>query len=240
MKINDVIGNKYEVTNIITDTEDSSVGKCINKYLNNEWIIKFVPLSACTISNEVENMLKFNHKSIPKIVDVIKEEKGYYYVMNNIKGHTIGDYTKIFKYDLSDIKKWAIELVEVLKHIHCYDIIHGDIKDTNIMIDDYKSLYLIDFGSSFTKVDRKSFTKRYIAPERLVDHFTVDERSDLFSFGIVFKDIISDYTDKNYFKKYFKIKNLKKISKIIRKCTEINPENRHQSAVDIYEALIDL
>ena len=240
MKANDVIGNKYEVISIITDSDIGIVGVCVNKYLNNKWIIKYVPNSSLKISNEVDNMLKLNHKNIPQIIDVIKTSEGCFYVMSLIDGHTISEYSKIYKYVIADVVKWMIETAEVLKHIHCYGIIHGDIKNSNIMVDDYKSLYVIDFGSSFTDKDKKSFTKRFVAPERLVDHFLVDDRSDLFSFGVVFKDMLKDYEKKNSVKKHFQRKKLRKLKKIVDKCLEINPINRYQSASDLHETLIDL
>lgn len=240
MKVNDIINNKYEIASIISDTSKATVGKCINRYLNNEWIIKFVPSKSSIISSEVENMLKFNHRSIPKIIDLVNDAEGYYFIMTEIKGHTICDYVKVFKYTLSDVIVWMTELIEVLKHIHCYNVIHGDIKSSNIMIDDYNSLYVIDFGSSFSELDKKSFTKKYVAPERLLDHFKADDRSDIFSFGIVFKEILIHYNENGKLRRFIESRRLNKLNKVIKKCTEINPSNRYQSASEVYDVMREI
>lgn len=240
MIVGDIINNKYEVISIITKNEFNSIGICLNKYLENKWIIKYVTNKYLSNSNEIESLLKFNHKGIPKIIDVIKSENGQYFVMENITGYTIIEYIKIYKYSDRDILRWMLNMIEVLKHIHCYGIIHGDIKGGNIMIDDYKSLYIIDFGSSFSSEDRKSFTKKFVAPERLLDHYKVTDQSDIYSYGILFNIILNDYLNKNRFRKIIKNRNIKNIKKIIKKCIEINPKNRYGNADEIYEVLKDI
>ncbi len=237
MEVNDVIGGKYEVMSIISEHDRSKVAICVNRYLKNKWIIKSINSLGINTPDEIEYMLKINSKKIPEVIDVIKTNGMHYYIMSYIKGHTVKEYTSTFKYSLKDIVFWMINVAEILMEIHCCNIIHGDIKCDNILIDDNKLVYIIDFGSSFVEIDNKSFTKRFVAPERLTDHYKIDDRSDIFSCGVVFRDILNEYKKNHPLKKYLDKKNIGKINRIINKCLQINPSNRYDSSKELYDKL---
>ena len=97
---------------------------------------------------------------------------------------------------------------------------------------DYQ-FFLIDFGSSFTDFDSNSFSKDFVAPERLLDHTKADLLSDLYSFGIVFNNILKNYKSNGFFNN----KKIKKIEIIIKKCMEINPENRFKDSIELSEVI---
>lgn len=233
MKVNKIVGDKYKVVSIISNNESGIVGECINKKLNNLWIVKFIPKKYIERSNEIENMLKINSCSIPKIIDCFIEDEGNYYIMDYIKGRTIDEYFFVYKYDINKIIKLMNDTCEALKDIHRFNIIHGDIKGENIMVDDRLSVFIIDFGSSFIDFDSNSFSKDFVAPERLLDHTKADLLSDLYSFGVVFNNILKDYKSHGSFKN----KKIKKLEKIIKKCMEIDPKNRFEGSVELSEAI---
>ena len=115
MKVKNIIGEKYEVIKIISNNESAIVGECINKNLNNLWIIKFIPKKYINRSNEIENMLKINSCAIPKIIDCFTENEGVYYIMDYVKGLTIDEYFFVYKYDINKIIKFMYDTCEVLK-----------------------------------------------------------------------------------------------------------------------------
>ncbi|KAJ5835679.1 hypothetical protein N7447_001705 [Penicillium robsamsonii] len=48
-------------------------------------------------------------------------------------------------------QKWADQISHTIKHLHSYNIIWGDTKAANVLIDANEDAYLIDFGGGYTK-----------------------------------------------------------------------------------------
>jgi serine/threonine-protein kinase len=87
-----------------------------------------------------------------------------------------------------------------LHHAHAQGLVHRDIKPANVLVDRNCSAKVLDFGlslsSNSTKEDEFSLamifgqdclgTADYIAPEQVVDSFSVDRRADIYSLGATF------------------------------------------------------
>lgn len=218
MKIGDLIGDKYEVVEIIGQNNHVTTAKCLNIYLGNEWLVKH-----CMKKNsEYDYLITLNHNRVPKVIDYIKRNEGYYYIMTSIPGITLDEYMKVKPIKFSLVIKWLLELIEILEHVHCQNIVHGDISKYNLLIDGQDSMYLIDFGGSFKDKDSNAFTAKYVAPERLLDYSQVDIKSDYFSVGILFMEVL-ECLDRYTFSEKMKYRKLKRL---LNQLIQINPENR--------------
>ncbi|KAJ8659929.1 hypothetical protein O0I10_004522 [Lichtheimia ornata] len=89
---------------------------------------------------------------------------------------------------------WAIigEVAEGLKAIHDADIIHLDLKPSNILIDDMGRIKIGDFGLSVREPVDSRWVKgegdrRYMAPELLRDIF--HKPADIFSLGLIMLEL---------------------------------------------------
>jgi len=99
------------------------------------------------------------------------------------------------------------EVAKGLEHLHSFEIVHGDLKGANILVDDVGSVRLADFGLNSITTDDNSFnassinnergTTRWMAPEIL----NVDDdesarptrESDIYAFAMV---VIEAFTGK--------------------------------------------
>jgi serine/threonine-protein kinase len=80
-----------------------------------------------------------------------------------------------------------------LAALHSRDIIHGDIKPSNIMLNAASSLKIIDIGSAFEvhlPPTRHHYTPAYVAPEFLESE-TMSKQSDLASVGYMLIELLS-------------------------------------------------
>jgi len=92
------------------------------------------------------------------------------------------------------------QILEALAHTHSKGIIHRDIKPSNIMIDTANNdmVKVMDFGIakaladfSMTRTGMQIGTLYYMSPEQINDSKSVDHRSDIFSLGILFYEMLT-------------------------------------------------
>lgn len=85
------------------------------------------------------------------------------------------------------------DITRGLAFIHACQLVHCDIKSPNVVIDQHDRAKIIDFGSA-KRVDvriRVNYTVQYMAPELFRDYECASKKSDIYSLGILFLEIVS-------------------------------------------------
>jgi serine/threonine-protein kinase len=88
-----------------------------------------------------------------------------------------------------------IQICEGLDHAHRHGVIHRDIKPSNIFLQENGRVKIVDFGIARLPSSRVTVqgmvlgTPNYMAPEQIRD-LPTDARSDLFSAGLVFFELL--------------------------------------------------
>ena len=126
----------------------------------------------------------------------INEEGTPFLVMEYVAGTTLEEHLESHSLPLQRACTWAADIARALALAHRTGIIHGDIKTGNIFVTPEEKVKLGDFGiaqlaTQISGSERVKGTPAYFAPEQILGA-TQDQRSDQFSFGIVFYELLTD------------------------------------------------
>jgi len=202
------------------------VAKCLKPSLRSNQSLYML------LKKEYDIGKKLEHENICQTIDyTLIPGLGESIVTEYVDGKYLRHY--INEGEISDVmlQKWCRQICESLSYIHRHQIIHRDIKPENILITtNGQNVKIIDFGYSDTDdsaiFKQPAGTRRYIAPEQLDENQKEDNRADIYSFGVILKEII----------KSCKLKSLR-LSRIAKKCTRQNPNERYHDADEIIEAM---
>ena len=146
---------------------------------------------------EAEAAGKLSHPNIVTIYDVGEDYELAYMAMELLDGTDLATYCQ--KDNLLpplDVIKIISSVASALDYAHTNGVVHRDIKPANIMILKNGDVKVTDFGiarvmtSSKTQTGVILGTPSYMSPEQIAGQ-KVDGRSDLFSLGVVFYELLS-------------------------------------------------
>ncbi len=146
--------------------------------------------------HEAQLVGQLSHPAIVQLYDVgINEQGTPFLVMEYVAGKTLEQRLGPFSLTVQRACTWAADLARALTLAHRAGIIHGDIKPGNIFVTPEEKVKLGDFGiarlaTQVSGFDRLMGTPAYLAPEQIRGE-PQDQRSDQFSFGIVFYQMLT-------------------------------------------------
>ena len=151
---------------------------------------------------EAAALRTLNHPGIVKLFESGEHEGFSFFTMELIEGETLAQRLKREKPSIADAVSWTKEILNALSAAHKAGFLHGDLKPQNIMLDSYGRIRLLDFGLTRTLAANLPATQtasavtgtvEYLSPERIAGA-TPDERSDLFSIGVLLYEFFSGHT----------------------------------------------
>ena len=137
---------------------------------------------------------KINHPNIVSIFDYGIHNEVPYLVMEFIEGVTLADLLR--ERDSIPLTVSLILMHQIcsgLFALHQKKFIHRDVKPGNILISNEGNVKIGDFGFAESKLNSSNFimgTPAYMSPEIVLSQ-RIDERSDIFSMGAVFYEMLS-------------------------------------------------
>ena len=168
------------------------------------------PHSRERLRREAMAVAALDHPYICKIFELGEHGDALFLVMEYIAGETLHRRLQDGRLALPDALRVAGEIAEALQEAHAGRFLHRDLKPANIMLTQQGHVKVMDFGLAKRVDDVPSpdqptretraaqltthgaivGTPDYMSPEQ-VKGVTLDERSDLFSFGVILAEMIS-------------------------------------------------
>lgn len=244
---NQHLKNKYKLERRIARGGMSDVYLCTNIELGNQWIAKHIDKRYASFIYEEEILKKLNHISLPKIIDICREESGVYIIESYIEGISLQKKLEsLGKLKIDKVIDYSLQLCEVLLYLHNLKpkaIVHRDLKPANIIITEYDKLVLIDFGISQEQGgpwgSLKAGTSAYAPPEQLTGLRCGDTRWDIYSLGIVMYQMLMGQLPGECIKTKKKTPWIyKKLLEISDKCSRFAVEERYQRVEDVKRDLL--
>ncbi|KAF9347474.1 hypothetical protein BGX26_001036 [Mortierella sp. AD094] len=159
----------------------------------NDRVLGMIPMEVSIM----HTLRKIPHPNIVHMTDFFEDEE-YYYVEMSLHGTGMDlfDYIELTPYMTEDeIRLIFQQICDAVNHLHSNKIVHRDIKDENVILDQKGNIQLIDFGSSAYLKEGKKFdtfcgTLDYAAPEVLTGKKYEGRKQDIWALGILLYTLI--------------------------------------------------
>lgn len=167
------------------------------------------PLARKRFLREAKAAAALDHPFICGVYETGEVTGKAYIVMEYIAGETLKDRLDRGPLPLKEALQKAGEIAEALEEAHGKGIVHRDLKPANIMLTPQGHTKIMDFGlakqtapfkseatqsetvsDNLTKAGTLLGTVAYMSPEQARGE-QVDVRSDIFSFGLIFYEMLS-------------------------------------------------
>lgn len=216
---------------------------------------------------EAQAAAGLNHPGIVTVHEVGEEDNCVFIVSEFVKGGTLQALLREESLSIPDTVKCALQIVSALGYAHENQVVHRDLKPSNILLGDARQPKIADFGlakqfsgesptgEEQTQEGQIFGTIAYMSPEQARGaHSLLDQRSDLYSFGVIFYEMLTrarpfrtgdpDFAQKLQFEPPLPPRNLNallpaRLSDICMKCLAKSPEDRYQTAREIEADILD-
>src|SRR5712664_2691666 len=258
-------GPRYHVESLLGSGGMGKVYKARDRELDRTVAIKVLrpdlmtdPMALQRFKHELLLASSISHPNILRIHDLGEYNAVKFISMAYVDG---GDLTQALRKEgrlpLERVLNIMKQLAAALAAAHGVNVVHRDLKPQNILLGSGDHVYVTDFGIAKTlESDRTSVTRTgavlgtplYMSPEQ-VEGKPVDHRSDLYSFGLIFYEMLTGILpfsgDSTFQLMYQRVHQLPKrpetvipdlppyLSRICLKCLETEAANRYQSASEI-------
>jgi len=158
---------------------------------------------------EAKSISALQHPNICVIHDIGSQDNVEFMVMEYVNGPTIDNLVSKEGLPVDVAMRYAIQIADAIACAHAAGIVHRDLKPTNIIVDQSGLVKVLDFGLAKAAVLGASAavaqtitvgttpgtivgTVAYMSPEQ-AEGKAVDARSDIFSFGALFYEMLSGH-----------------------------------------------
>lgn len=206
---NYLLADRYQIISFIAEGAMGAVYRGYDERLKCNVAIKQNLLPPDEVSNllfrrEAELLANLKHPGLPKVTDYFRVENYYYLVMELIEGKDLQesiDRGEMLSYE--EGLHFFEKLLDILIYLHSFNIIHSDIKPSNLKIDiEENILKLLDFGIAKGRIGQiskesntKGGTPLYMSLEQTgfleSTNIPITEKSDLYSATATFYHLLS-------------------------------------------------
>ncbi|HEX8795985.1 MAG TPA: serine/threonine-protein kinase [Polyangiaceae bacterium] len=210
-----ILADKYAIEHVIGEGGLGIVLKARHQQLDQNVAIKHLKPEAAARPDIVERFLrearlaaKIKNEHAVKVHDVDTVASGVpYMVMEYLEGRDLDQAIAESPLPVQVAIDYVMQAIEALAEAHAAGIVHRDLKPANLFLASRPGstsiVKVLDFGISKltsgdaesrkrrTRIDESVGTPAYMSPEQLQAAQDVDQRSDVWSLGVVLHELVS-------------------------------------------------
>lgn len=204
MNIGDIVDNRFQIVSFIDDGGTASVYKAYDLVRRRDVALKVmlknnVDKDACidSFASEASFLASLRHINIVQIYGLGQYENRPYIAYELMKSPSLGDLLyKQGSFSYKEAYQIMIQILEGVKYIHGFNMIHCDIKPQNIFYGIDGVVKISDFGiamfsSSSLEKQKIHGSIPYLAPE-VIQGKCPSYQSDIYALGVTFYELLTN------------------------------------------------
>ena len=195
------LGGRYRIRRFVAaggmgevyEADDQLLGDPVAvKLLRRDLIRK--PGAQARFADEIRLARRVTHPNVCRVFDAGTDGDRVFYTMELFPGATLGSYLAVHgPLAVAALRPLAHQMLAGIAAAHAADVIHADLKPSNVLVADTGRVVLTDFGLALPccatlgcvcAMPHLVGTPAYMAPEQ-VDGGEIGEGTDLFAFGVI-------------------------------------------------------
>lgn len=254
----------YRITGVLGSGGMADVYRARHDESGDEVALKLLPREYAVdakhlarFKREIDQASRLDHPNLCRILDWGEDDGIYFYCMELIEASILEEYLRIKSPVAFDDAIHIIKsLCKALVYLHDQNVVHRDVKPSNIFVRGDLEVVVADFGlmkdvtaaTEITGENTRLGTPSYMAPEQFKGN-RIDARTDIYQMGIVFYKLLTGITPfegESFFSLGIKVMTKKiqppsqhlpsipdEVERIILKAVEKKPEDRYQNAREL-------
>ncbi len=148
---------------------------------------------------EAKSAGALNHSNIVTIYETGSDRGFHFFSMEFVDGASLEQLQAVNgRLPVAEATRYMFQAAQGLEHAWEQGIIHRDIKPANMMVNKKGVLKIADFGlaknpasSALTQTNKGMGTPLYLSPEQWKDAHAADQRSDIYSLGATYYQLLA-------------------------------------------------
>ena len=220
----------YRLINVLANKNDSQALRLRHRTLEKDLVLH-------SFSNHYyayDALCPIRTRHLPEVFESVHLVDGQIVLEEYIDGMNIAQIMEVERYNYKGAKNVLLAVCDALSILHHRKIVHRDVKPENVLVTPNGRVVLIDFNAS-REMKENSLdtvimgTVGYASPEQM-GITQSDSRTDIYAVGVLLNVMLTGKHPSDVLVK-------RRPGRIVRKCTQINPDLRYQDAMKLAKAL---
>ncbi len=220
----------YRLINVLSNKNDSQALRLRHRTLAKDLVLHIFPNHYYAY----DALCPIRTLHLPEIYESVHLMDGQIVLEEFIDGMNVAQIMEVERYNYKGAKRVLLSVCDALSILHQKKIVHRDVKPENVLVTPTGRVVLIDFNAS-REMKENSLdtvimgTVGYASPEQM-GITQSDSRTDIYAVGVLLNVMLTGKHPSDVLVKG-------RPGRIVRKCTQINPDLRYQDASRLAKAL---